>query len=115
VLEPRGWFTSAHKLGSLGCPPAPAAADAAIGQFCDALYKIPNCFHVFAIPLLMTKIWRKHFLKVMDVYFVLNAESMILNNSQLGPLDLFISLPLSRHGPWCLRRTKPLEDLASAL
>jgi hypothetical protein len=98
VLEPRGWFTSAHKLGSFGWLPAPAAADASIDQFYDVLHKRPNCFHVFAIPLLMTNIWRKQLLKVTDVYFVLKeAYSMILNSSQHEPLGLFISLPLSRH------------------
>jgi hypothetical protein len=97
VLEPRGWFTSGHRLGSYGWLPAPAAADAVIDQFCDALHKHPSCFHVFAIPLLMTNRWRKQLLKATDVYFVLKAESMIWNNSQHETLDIFISLPLSRH------------------
>jgi hypothetical protein len=100
VLEPRGWSTSAHKLGSFGWFPAPAAADASIDQFYDVLHKRSNCFHVFAIPLLMTNRSRKQLLKVMDVYFVLKeADSMIWNISQHEPLDLFISLPLSRHDP----------------
>jgi hypothetical protein len=59
VLELRGWFILAHQLGSFGWFPAPVAADAAIDKFCDALHKRPNCFHVFAIPLLMTNRWRK--------------------------------------------------------
>jgi hypothetical protein len=115
VLEPRGWFTSAHQLGSVGWFPAPAAADAAIDQFCDVLHKRPNCVHVFAISLLMMNIWRKQLLKATDVYFVSKAESMIWNNSQHEPLFIFISLPLSRHEPWCLRRTKPVVDMESAL
>jgi hypothetical protein len=115
VLELRGWFTSAHQLGSFRWFPAPAAADTAIYQFCDALHKRHSCFHVFAIPLLMTNRWRKHLLKVTDVYFVLKAENMIWNNSQHEPLGIFISLPLSRHGPWRLRRTKLVVDMVSAL
>jgi hypothetical protein len=103
VLEPREWFTSAHQLGSFRCFPAPAAVDAAIDHFCDALHKRPSCFHVFATPLLMTNRWRKQLLKAMDVYFVLKAYSMLWNNSQHEPLGIFISLPLSRHEPWRLR------------
>jgi hypothetical protein len=69
VLEPRGWFTSGHRLGSFGWFMALSAAVAAIDQFVDALHKRPSCFHVFAIPLLMTNIWRKQLLKATDVYF----------------------------------------------
>jgi hypothetical protein len=42
VLEPRGRSTSAHQLGSFGWYQAPAAVNAAIDQFCDALHKLPN-------------------------------------------------------------------------
>jgi hypothetical protein len=115
VLESRGWFTSAHRLGSFGWFLAPAAVDAAIDQFCDALHRCPSCCHVFAIPLLMTNRWRKQLLKATDVYFVLKAESMIWNNSQHEPIGIFISLPLSRHEPWRLRRTKTVVDMESAL
>jgi hypothetical protein len=116
VLEPRGWFTSAHQLRSFGWFTVPAAADAAtINQFCDALHKLPSCFHVFAIPLLMTNRWRKQLMKARDVYFVLKAESMIWNNSQNDPLGIFICFPLSRHKPWNLRRTNPVVDMESAL
>jgi hypothetical protein len=115
VLEPRGWFTSAHQLESFRWFLAPATADVAIDQFCDALHKRPDCFHVLAIPLLMTNRWRKHLLKATDVYFVSKAESMIWNNSQHDPLGIFISLPLSRHEPWRLRRTSPVVDMESTL
>jgi hypothetical protein len=57
--------------GGVGWSPAPAAADAAIGQFCEALHKRPHCYHVFAIPFLMTNRWSKTLLKAVDVYFVL--------------------------------------------
>jgi hypothetical protein len=101
--------------GIIWLVPAPTAMDAVIDQFCDALHKRPNCFHVFAIPLLMTNIWRKRLLKATGVYFVLKAESMIWNDSQYEPLGIFISLPLSRHEPWRIRRTKPVVDIESAL
>jgi hypothetical protein len=48
VLEPRGWFTLGHRIGSCGWLPAPAAADRAIDQFCDALHKrlqLFSCIH----------------------------------------------------------------------
>jgi hypothetical protein len=40
---------------------------------------------------------------------------MICNNSQHDLLGIFISLPLIRHEPWCLRRTKTVVDTESAL
>jgi hypothetical protein len=84
-------------------------------QFCDDLHKRPSCFHVFAIPLLMTKRWRKQLLKATDVYVVLKADSMIWNNSQHDPLDIFIYLPLSRHEHWSLQRTKTVVDMESSM
>jgi hypothetical protein len=53
MTEPRDWFTTTHTPGDFGWFPAPAAADAAIDQFCEALHKRPHCYHVFAVPLLM--------------------------------------------------------------
>jgi hypothetical protein len=63
----------------------------------------------------MTNRCRKQLLKATDVYFVLKAESMIWNNSQHDPFGIFISLPLSRHEPWRLQRTKTVVDLESPL
>jgi hypothetical protein len=40
---------------------------------------------------------------------------MIWNNSQHEPLGIFVSLPLSRHEPWRLRRAKTVVDMESAL
>jgi hypothetical protein len=42
VLEPRGCCTLAHQLGSCGWLMAPAAVNAAIDQFCDALHERPS-------------------------------------------------------------------------
>jgi hypothetical protein len=115
VLKPMEWFTLAHILGSFGWFPAPAVVDEVIYHFCDALHKRPNCFHVFAIPLLMANRWREQLLKAMDVYFALKADIMIWDNSQHDPLGIFIYLPVSRHGPWCPRRPKPVVDLVYTL
>jgi hypothetical protein len=115
VLEPRDWVTTAQNPGDFGWFPAPAAVDAAIDQFCEALHKIPHCYHVFAIPFLMTNRWRKTLLKAVDVYFVLKPVCEIWDNSQHEPLGIFISLPLRRHEPWRLRHTQPVVDLARSL
>jgi hypothetical protein len=68
VLEPRGWFNSVHRLGSVGWFPAQAAENDAVDQFCDAFHKRPSFFHVFDIPLLMTNRWRKQLPKA-TVFF----------------------------------------------
>jgi hypothetical protein len=115
VLEPRDWFTTAISPGDFGWFPAPAAADAAIDQFCEALHKRPYCYHVFAIPFLMTNKWRKNLLKAVDVYIVLKPVCEIWDNSQYEPLGIFISLSLSRYEPWSLRHTQPVVELARSL
>jgi hypothetical protein len=115
VLEPRDWCTTARNPGDFGWFPAPAAADAAIDQFCEALHKRPHCHHVLAILFLMTNIWRKTLLKAVDVSFVLKPVCEIWDSSQHDPLGIFIFLPLSRHEPWRLRHTHPVVDLARSL
>jgi hypothetical protein len=95
--------------------PDPAAADAAIDQFCEALHTRPQCYHVFAIPFLMTNRWSKTLLKAVVVYCVVKPECDIWYNSQHEPLGIFISLPLSRHEPWRIRHTQPVVDLARSL
>jgi hypothetical protein len=59
MMEPQDWFTTSHTPGDFGRFSAPAAADAAIDQFFEALHKRPHCSHVFAVPLLMKNRWRK--------------------------------------------------------
>jgi hypothetical protein len=115
MTEPQDWFTTAHTPGDFGWFPAPAAADAAIDQCCEALHKRPHCYHVFAVPLLMMNRWRKTLLKAVDVYFVLKPGCAVWDHSQHEPLGIFVSLPLSRHEPWRLRHTQPVVDLARAL
>jgi hypothetical protein len=39
VLDPEGCFTQAHTPGCFGWFPAPAAADATIDHFCEAVHK----------------------------------------------------------------------------
>jgi hypothetical protein len=90
VLETDGWFTSTHKRVSFGWFLAPAAADAAVDQLYDALHKMPNCFHVFAIPILMTNRRRKQLLKATDTYFLLRADIMIWDNSQHICLAIYV-------------------------
>jgi hypothetical protein len=99
MTEPRDCFTTAHTPGDFGWFPAPAAADASIDKFCEALYKRPHCSHVFYMPLIMTNRWRKTLLKAVDVYFVLKPLCAIWDHSQHEPLGIFISLSLSIHGP----------------
>jgi hypothetical protein len=100
VFEPRDLFTTAHNPGDFGWFPSPDAADAAIGQFCEALHKRPYCYHDIAVPLMMMNRWSKTLLKAVDMYFVLKPVWESLDNSQHEPLDIFISFPLIRHEPW---------------
>jgi hypothetical protein len=67
MLEPRVWFTTAHNPGDLGWFLALVAADAAIDQFFEALYKRPHCSHVFAVFLLMKNMLRKTLAKAVYI------------------------------------------------
>jgi hypothetical protein len=115
VLEPEVWFTKAHTPGCVGWFPAQVTADTSIDQLCEAVHKRPVCFHVFSIPLLMTNRWRKQLPKATGVNFVLKPGSEIWPLPQHDQLGIFISLPVSRHEPWRLRKSKSVVDLANAL
>jgi hypothetical protein len=93
VLMPRYWFTTAHNPGDFGRLPALAAADAAIDQFCEALHKTPHCYHVFAVPLLMTNRWSKTLLKAVDVYFVLKPVCEIQITHSMSHLAFYLFAP----------------------
>jgi hypothetical protein len=108
MTEPWDWFTTAHTPGDFGWSPAPAAADAVIGQFCEAFLMSSPC-------LCSLKRWRKTLLKAVDVYFVLKPACAIWYHSQHEPIGTFISFSLSRHEPLRLRHTHPVVDLARTL
>jgi hypothetical protein len=93
----------------------PAAADASIDQFCEALHELPYCFHVFAITLFVTNRWRKQLLKGTDINFVVKPWTEIWGASQYEHLGVFNSLPLCSHEPWYLRGTHQAVDLAIAM
>jgi hypothetical protein len=93
-MEPRDWSITAHNLGDFGWFPAPAAADAAVDKFCEALHKSPYYYHVFAIPMLMTNRSRNTMLKAVDVYFVLKPVCEIWDISQHELLGIFSLCPL---------------------
>jgi hypothetical protein len=87
VLEPRGWFTLAHKRGSFRWFLALATVDAAIDQFFDALHTTPNCFHVFAILIMTINIRGKQLLKAMNVYFFLVQKELFEITHSISHLD----------------------------
>ena len=71
----------------------------------------PHTPHVFAIPRLMTHLWRWQLSKDVDVLFSINAGPSFWPRSMHEPLVVLIVLTLAHvsnyRGPWVLRGSPP--------
>jgi hypothetical protein len=54
VLDPSGWFSTAHSQGNSIWIPPPVAADVVMEQLSNARHKRPEAMHIVVLPRLMT-------------------------------------------------------------
>lgn len=108
LLTPTDWF-ELYKLEAprLWVPP-PAAMETVVELFNEDRIAHPHIPHVFAVPCLMTHLWRKTLSKDADVLITIRPGSPFWPRSMHESLILIIVLPLSYapnySGPWALRR-----------
>ena len=112
VMEPTRW-AEAHLTGGtyLWCPP-PAAARDALEMMALSIMGRPHSTHIFAVPRLMTGIWRKTLGKATDLLFEIPVGTRIWERDMYEPLIIGISLPYSRSEPWrhkFMERTQRVE------
>ena len=79
----------------------------------------PQIPHAFAVPRLMTHLWRKALSKDADVLFTVHVGAPFWPTPMHEPLIVLIVLPLSydsmHRGPWTLRGSSQAIDLTNKL
>lgn len=92
---------------------APAAMETAMELFNEDRIAHPWNAHVFAIPRIMTHLWRKNLGKDADLIFSVAPGKHFWQKCQYEPLTIAIVLPLAYvenyRGPWTARGTPAME------
>lgn len=118
-LCPNDWF-SLHEMEAprLWTPP-PTAMEVVTALFNEDRIARPHIPHVFAVPRLMTHLWRKQLSKDADVLFTIQCGSEVWPSEMHEPLILLLVLPLnhvSRYkGPWVAKGTESAQRLESTI
>jgi hypothetical protein len=109
VLCPQDWFLL-HEINQprLWIPP-PAAMPTVLEMFNDDRIANPHLPHVFAVPRLMTHLWRKQLAKDADLVFTVPCHPSFWPAEMHEPLLILIVFPItfvpSYHGPWVVKGT----------
>lgn len=108
VLNPDGWYTRGHEEGHFIWSPAPAIADVALEQMCDAVLCRPWNAHVFICPAHMTYRWRNQLQKMADLVLTIKVGGQLWPAHLHEPLVIGLTCPLLAYSPWRVKRTKRL-------
>jgi hypothetical protein len=114
-LEIADWFGVAFDdiHGKYVWTPAPALADVALEQMCEAKHVHPHTTHVFLCPALMTAWWRKQLLKASDCCVSLSQGSVLWPARQHEPVVCALTCPLLLCRPWQVKRHPWVEEWRS--
>ena len=97
----------------------PAAMDTVVEMFAEDRLAKPHIPHVFAVPRLMTHLWRKALSKDADLCFSIRAGAPFWPKSMHEPLILFVMLPISYvpnySGPWIMRGSEAAREMENKL
>ena len=79
----------------------------------------PHLTHIFAVPRLMTHLWRKRLFKNADLQFYVSAGAPFWPRSMHEPLTIVVILPLAHvknyRGPWIAKLTPETRQLGEYL
>lgn len=104
LLSPTDWFQLRTIPGPRLWVPPPAAMETVLEMFSEDRIARPHLPHVFAVPRLMTGLWRKQLSKDADVVFTVEAGQGFWPHCMHEPLLVLIVFPLahidSYRGPW---------------
>lgn len=125
IATPEDWFWNAHNAGcydpSETLPPwiwtlPPAAAIHALEEFGIARAKRHDSLRgAIMVPRLMKPEWFRRFVRMVDVYFVIQPGSSIWPKHMHEPLIVGLFLPLLRCEPWDWKRCRFMVDLGRTL
>ena len=107
-LEPEDWFRLHEIEGARLWVPPPAAMETVVELFTEDRLTNPSYPHLFAIPRLMTYMWRKALTKDADLVFEVRAGgASFWPRNMHEPLVILLILPITfvphYRGPWTLR------------
>lgn len=114
------WFESRHVKGARLWMPPPAAMGTVMEVFNEDRIADMKTTHIFAIPRLMTHLWRKKLGKRADVIFeVATGTNHFWDKTQHEPLIIAIVFPLSHtanyRGPWTAKGTAHVDAVSEEL
>jgi hypothetical protein len=109
MLDPSGWFSTAHSQGNFVWTPPPTAAVVVMEQLSHARHKRPESLHIVVVPRLMTGRWRRLMIRRTDGYARLLASDVWPLSDQCEPLLIFLALPFRSWDPQHRHRAGLLE------
>ena len=119
LLEPTDWFNLFNiKEHRLWIPP-PAAMETVIEIFNEDRLVYPHLTHVFAIPRLMTHLWRKQLFKDADLRFYVRPGAPFWPRSMHEPLTIVVVFPIAHvhnyRGPWTVKQLPGSKEFGERL
>lgn len=113
------WFESRHVKGARLWMPPPAAMRTIMEVFNEDRIADMKTTHIFAVPRLMTHLWRKKLIKRADVMFTVQTGNHFWEKSQHEPLIIAIVFPLSHvpnyRGPWIAKGSHRVDVITKEL
>ena len=103
TLNADGWYEGGMEQGQFIWAPAPASADAALDQLCEAKHIRPECSHLFVCPALLTPRWRRKLGKISDFVFCIPVGTSVWEKHQHEPVIVGLICPLLVSRPWQIR------------
>jgi hypothetical protein len=119
TLAPNDWFLLHDSNQPRLWVPPPAAMPTVLELFNDDRLTNPHLPHVFAVPRLMTHLWRKQLSKDADVVFTVPCDPSFWPIDMHEPLIILIVFPLtfvqSYQGPWLVKGTDGISQTEGTL
>lgn len=118
-LEPDDWFNLKEIKGHRLWMPPPAAMSTVMEVFTEDRIINPHLTHIFAVPRLMTHLWRKRLFRNADLKFYVSPGAPFWPQSMHEPLTIVVILPLAHvenyRGPWIAKLTPQAKQLGEEL
>ena len=118
-LAPEGWFSLYSSEAPRFWSPPPSAMETVMELFNEDRLMNPHLPHIFAVPRLMTHLWRKALSKDADLMFSVESGTPFWPTHMHEPLIIAIVFPFlhapSHSGPWVVRGTPTARALEHTL
>jgi hypothetical protein len=103
AVDPKGFWRSTFKPGTLVWLPPPAAADVALEELQKARIKRHHLIHVFVCPCLLKPSWFRQLYKAANVVFDVPPGISCWPSHMFEPMVIGIVFPFLCRAPWQIR------------